>query len=739
MNVQISGRIRYLILFFCVLFLLISYIAADVLDGRKETWEDDPALYETVDENGIFHIYDREDLITFLKYVKNGQESLDAVLEADIEVNEAVYLDTYYAGHFDGGGHKLTGMGWSLFISLEKGGVIENLTMEVDLSPLEEIGAGGIVYYNYGTIRDCRVYGTVTGYDYAGGIAAVNFAVIEDCDNYAAVTSLEDGENFETENRMDGYGAGGIAGFCTTSRSKEDSPADCKIADCDNYGDVTAMSYAGGIVACLDDETGGLTPAGSVEELVQYEDFTTPSEQQEETVEETEDLEEEETPGKVSDEPHYSLVRCRNMGTVTVKNREDVRTGWNTQAAGICADLSQGDIYRCENLGNVRFAEDAPERNENGYAYTNRPMAITYNMGFAPTKEHHIIECVSLKGTIEGSMRHENIMELTKEEIADWEAGNWQGEYISNNWEFNLAEAADICGLKPLNIREETQAGEKRNYYRCSEFAVYLPAFLKIEEVCLPEGGAAECYALHITVDKEAYEKEIVNEENAEDIISSDENAECWIIRKEADIKAAMKEAKESNTRDEWRVRYFAEEAFATAAPYYYMKISPLNLPFHDTFCVRYTEGERIFLEGSIPDQSLRDYMQEGNHTLGNVIAMPLIRDSEAGFSAKWLMVFTMKETNIRPSRSFIRMIENGFYPLTGSEETYVVKEGDTLWELADLYTLNPRNWKLLAGWNGIDDPKSLAVGSILIVPDSEEWKIIEPVILTPDVIKKYG
>lgn len=721
MTSETTCRGRRFIQVFCVLLLLVSVLGAGALDNRKKMREHYPALYGTMDENGVFHIHNRKDFIAFLKYVKNGQQTLDAVLDADIEMNEAPYLVTHYAGHFDGCGHKITGMGWSLFLSLEKEGLIENLTMDVDISPLEEIGAGGIVYCNYGTIRDCEVYGSVTGYGYTGGIAAVNLSVIQNCDNYAAVTSLEDGETFAPENRMDGYGAGGITGLFTTSLSEENLPAECEIIDCDNYGDVTAMSYAGGIVACLDDDTDGQAPAGSVEELIQYEDFTTPAERQEETGEKAPDSEEQ----AAFDKPHYSLVRCRNLGTVTVKNREDVRTGWYTQAAGICADLSQGEIFRCENLGNVRFDEDAPEQNENGYAYTNRPMAITYNLGFAPTKEHHITECVNLKGTIAGSMRHENIMELTKEEIAAWEAGRWQGNYISNNWEFDLAEAADVCRLEPFPVREAPQSENKKNYYLCEEFAVFLPAFLEIEEVYLTDKSAGDCYALHITVNREAPEEY--------------ENAECWIVRREADVKAAMKKAKKSNTRDEWRARYFTEEVFATVAPYYFMKISPLNLPFHDTFCVRYTEEGRIFLEGSIPEQSLSHYMQEGDHTLGNMIAMPLSGHPESGFSAKWLMVFTMKETNIRPSRSFIQIIENGFYPFTGDEKTYVVKEGDTLWRLADACTLNPWNWKMIAGWNGIDNPENLMTESVLIVPDSEKWETEEPALITSDMIKKYG
>ncbi len=102
-------------------------------------------------------------------------------------------------------------------------------------------------------------------------------------------------------------------------------------------------------------------------------------------------------------------------------------------------------------------------------------------------------------------------------------------------------------------------------------------------------------------------------------------------------------------------------------------------------------------------------------------------------------MIFTMKETNIRPSRSFIQTIENGFYPFTGNEEAYVVKKGDTLWELADTYTLKPSNWEIIASWNGIDVPEKLPIGSVLIVPNLEEWRTREPMLITPGMIKRYG
>ncbi|MCI8381730.1 MAG: hypothetical protein HFI07_08050 [Lachnospiraceae bacterium] len=40
-------------------------------------------------------------------------------------------------------------------------GVIENLTFEVEIKPIKTYGSGGIVNYNFGTIRDCEVYGTI--------------------------------------------------------------------------------------------------------------------------------------------------------------------------------------------------------------------------------------------------------------------------------------------------------------------------------------------------------------------------------------------------------------------------------------------------------------------------------------------------------------------------------------------------------------------------------------------------
>lgn len=299
---------------------------------------DKPSAYSTVDEEGVFHIYNEKDWWVFCFYVDNGYESLDAVLEEDIiveknrglglrysevleediivEKNKYVIPDHFYAGHFSGQGHKMeiSARRCGMFSILEAEGVIEDITLEVSVSSFEGEGAGGIVRYNYGTIRDCNVYGSVEGNDgYVGGIAEANLGQIENCCNYAAVTSWETGETWQDNGHLVcGYGAGGIAGLSAGSVREENVPENCAIVNCSNYGDVTALAYAGGIAARVEDRTSGEAAVSSVQELVQYEDFTTPSEM--ELPEESGNvLQEKEEPDR-----HYSLSGCTNYGTVMV-------------------------------------------------------------------------------------------------------------------------------------------------------------------------------------------------------------------------------------------------------------------------------------------------------------------------------------------------------------------------------------------------------------------------------------
>ena len=54
---------------------------------------------------------------------------------------------------------------------------------------------------------------------------------------------------------------------------------------------------------------------------------------------------------------------------------------------------------------------------------------------------------------------------------------------------------------------------------------------------------------------------------------------------------------------------------------------------------------------------------------------------------------------------------------LNKKSESYLVKKGDTLWDLADKMLGNGSKWKEIAKLNGIKDPRSLQIGTKLKIP----------------------
>jgi nucleoid-associated protein YgaU len=47
----------------------------------------------------------------------------------------------------------------------------------------------------------------------------------------------------------------------------------------------------------------------------------------------------------------------------------------------------------------------------------------------------------------------------------------------------------------------------------------------------------------------------------------------------------------------------------------------------------------------------------------------------------------------------------------------HLVRQGDTLSSIAVLHYGDPSQWRPIAGWNDIDDPRALEVGRLLAVP----------------------
>lgn len=144
----------------------------------------------------------------------------------------------------EGNGHSIAGLkidcpnkdSVGLFSNVMAGGKVQNLSMvDIDLKGGFEVG--GIAAYNYGTIVNCSVNGSIQSTaNSVGGIAGLNFdnGTIIACSNSANISGLND-----TAGVM-----GGIVG-------QYNAPGG-KVVACYNIGNITAVgSQKGGIAGTL--------------------------------------------------------------------------------------------------------------------------------------------------------------------------------------------------------------------------------------------------------------------------------------------------------------------------------------------------------------------------------------------------------------------------------------------------------------------------------------------------------
>ena len=189
--------------------------------SHLKSWDGTTTTEPAKDANGVYQIGTAAELAWFAKAVNEGQYTLNAVLTADIDlennpwtpignntVDTAPATGVMYKGVFDGQSH-----------------VVSNLYIN------NTDNKQGLFSYVNGTVRNLGVTGsvTITG-KYAGGIAGyLSSGKIENC--YSDVTIFAGIWN-----------AGGIAGG---------GNANTTISYCYNAGDVTASGVrVGGIVSC---------------------------------------------------------------------------------------------------------------------------------------------------------------------------------------------------------------------------------------------------------------------------------------------------------------------------------------------------------------------------------------------------------------------------------------------------------------------------------------------------------
>lgn len=238
-----------------------------------------------------YQIGTAEELYCFAHQVNGGEYGANAVLTADITINENVLNENgelnsgtfrewtpigdssnAYTGTFDGDGHTISGLYYSgsgddyiyagLFGYVGSGGQVENVSvvdsyMSVDTNVNAYVG--GVCGYNYGTITNCCNDGTVKGSYYTGGVCGRNGGTITNCYNTGTVKgsyytggicAANSGMIMNCYNTGSVTGSGtytSVGGVCGLNYARDDTAT---IENCYNTGTVSGTgtyAHVGGV------------------------------------------------------------------------------------------------------------------------------------------------------------------------------------------------------------------------------------------------------------------------------------------------------------------------------------------------------------------------------------------------------------------------------------------------------------------------------------------------------------
>lgn len=246
----IAGLLAFTIAFTAMDFSGFGGIMADAAGLVQVTEENQSSFTLNGDYSGYYTIADKEDLQAFAAKVNAGENDINAVLTADIDMVGEDWTpigdtDKGYTGTFDGNGHKISNLVCErtgdkqvsgLFAVLMENSVVKNLGMEDGVFTSSTSTAGAVAAKsNLGKVINCWNSGKVTAHDYAGGIVGSSKGWIESCKNSGAIKATW------------GYGrSGGIAGeqVCDMNSSKQYVRTYIKY--CYNTGTADGY-YAGGI------------------------------------------------------------------------------------------------------------------------------------------------------------------------------------------------------------------------------------------------------------------------------------------------------------------------------------------------------------------------------------------------------------------------------------------------------------------------------------------------------------
>lgn len=163
------------------LTLICSMFPVRELRAEEKTAIEEPEEQE----KEIIEIRNTKDFLTFAEncYIDEWSSNKRVLLQEDIDLTDTDFGTVpVFAGVFDGQGHTISGFCYSgdgyvagLFRYIEKGGVVENLTLKGEVTATQEKECiGGLCGVNYGTIYNCSFRGNVSGRNTVGGLVGVN-------------------------------------------------------------------------------------------------------------------------------------------------------------------------------------------------------------------------------------------------------------------------------------------------------------------------------------------------------------------------------------------------------------------------------------------------------------------------------------------------------------------------------------------------------------------------------------
>jgi len=134
------------------------------------------------------------------------------------------------AGYYIGPAH---------YMNLHPASVVSNCTSNVTINAIHNI-AGGIAFYNRGTVINCVNNGSIEGENRIGGIVGSNDGTVNNCLNTGRITATNSGTNMSAGQPTSNNGIGGIVGH-TASGLKS-------ISNNINTGTIEGQGMVGGIV-----------------------------------------------------------------------------------------------------------------------------------------------------------------------------------------------------------------------------------------------------------------------------------------------------------------------------------------------------------------------------------------------------------------------------------------------------------------------------------------------------------